>query len=240
MTESLDIKSGKTIAGCLLIHGFGGNVEEVSPLADYLSKQGYIVECPSLKGHTGNRQDLKSCTYRDWIASAQEGYEKLRAECDTLVLVGFSMGGLIAFQIALNNRADAVITLNTPIYYWDLKRVAINIAEDIRLGKLDNVRRYIDSSRKLPLIALLNFRLLLARTKPILKEIKCPVFAAQALEDDTVRKNSVNYIYEHIGSQHKKLEFYENSGHLILWSKCADRVMKDVNDFLRKYKYNSI
>ena len=62
----------------------------------------------------------------------------------------------------------------------------------------------------------------------------CPVFTAQALEDDTVRKSSVKYIYDHIGAQHKKFEFYEGAGHLILWSKAAGRVMKNVADFLQQ------
>ncbi|MCX7920856.1 MAG: alpha/beta fold hydrolase [Clostridia bacterium] len=229
---SEDIKNKRAAMGCLLIHGFGGSVDEVRPLADCLIEKGYRVECPSLKGHTGRRADLKGCTYQDWIASAQQGYDKLRAECETVYLIGFSMGGLIAFNIALDNKVDAIVTLNTPIYYWDLKRVAINIIEDIRLRKLNNVRRYIDSSIKLPLNAFVNFRLLLSRTKPILKRVTCPVFSAQALEDDTVRKASANYIYGHIGARYKKVEFYEGAGHLILWSKAADRVIKDVAGFL--------
>ncbi|WP_094545639.1 alpha/beta hydrolase [Petroclostridium xylanilyticum] len=234
MPERLDIKNRRAAIGCLLIHGFGGNVDEIRPLADFLTEQGYRVECPSLKGHTGKREDMKRCTYWDWIASAQEGYNKLQEKCDTLYLVGFSMGGLIAFQLVLNNRVDAVVTLNTPIYYWDLKRVIINIIEDLKVRKLNNIRRYIASFRSLPFNALLNFRLLLSRTKPILEEIKCPVFTVQALEDDTVRKSSATYIYGHIGSQCKKLEFYEESGHLILWSKAADRVIEDVSDFLEQ------
>lgn len=236
MVEDSRTNGKSAVAGCLLIHGFGGNVDEVKPMEDFLMKQVYRVECPPLKGHTGKRKDLESCTYRDWIASAQEGYDKLKQECDTVMLVGFSMGGLIAFQIASNNRVDAVVTLNTPIYYWDLKRIAINIVEDLKKRRFDNIHRYIVSSRSMPFNALMNFRLLLSTTKPILKKIECPVFTAQALEDDTVRKNSANYINSHIGSVYKKIEFYEESGHLILWSKASERVIMDVGDFLNQIK----
>lgn len=232
MAENLNLKNSSAQAGFLLLHGFGGNIEELRPLAAYLKKHSYRVECPPLKGHTGKREDLKKCTYQDWIASAQEGYDKLRTKCETLFLVGFSMGGLIAFQIAVKNRVDAVITLNTPIYYWDLKRVAINLFDDVRLREFNNIRRYIDSSRSLPFNAMLNFRLLLSRTKPILKEVTCPMFTAQALKDDTVRKSSADYIYSHAGSSCRKLEFYEESGHLILWSNEAEKVIKDILDFI--------
>jgi esterase/lipase len=45
--------------GCLIIHGFGGNYDEVSPLANRLEKAGYKVVCPALAGHTGRRSDLR-------------------------------------------------------------------------------------------------------------------------------------------------------------------------------------
>ena len=235
MNENLDIKKQNDLIGCLLIHGFGGNISEVQPLADYLTSQGYMVECPSLKGHTGKRNDLRHCNYKDWIASSKEGYDRLQLKCDTIYLVGFSMGGLLAFHLALKNKVNGVVTLNAPIYYWDLKRVAINIADDFRAKKFNNLRRYIDSTYKLTFHAMLNFRMLLSKTKPILRDIKCPIFIAQALQDDTVHKMSANYIYQSIGSEYKKLEFYDGSGHQILWSKVADSVIKDVADFLLKH-----
>ncbi len=41
------------IYGCLVIHGFGGGIHEIKPLADHLSNAGYTVAYPKLKGHTG-------------------------------------------------------------------------------------------------------------------------------------------------------------------------------------------
>lgn len=220
--------------GCLLIHGFGGSTEEVRPLSEKLTEEGYRVLCPSLKGHTGIRKDLKTVTYRDWIASAQSDLEKLKKECDSICIIGFSMGGLIAVQLARKYPAAAVVTLNSPIYYWDVKRVFLNIVDDFKRKSYDNISRYINSGRKLPLNALIQFRQLLSQTKPLLQEIRCPVFVAQALQDDTVRKKSADYIYSHVSSKEKSLQFYEGSGHLILWSKAAEKVMNDVLYFLYK------
>jgi carboxylesterase len=227
-----DNHGSKIQKGCLIIHGFGGNADEVKPLADHLSTVGYKVERPVLKGHTGKRRDLRRSSYLDWIQSAKESFEKLQKECQAIYLVGFSMGGLIAFQLAYNNNVNGLVTLNTPIYYWDFKRVVLNILEDIRTRKLTNLKRYIVSMAQLSFNSMLNFKHLLARTIPILTDIKCPVFLAQALKDDAVRKNSANFIYRNTGSQYKKLKFYEDSGHLILWSKAADTVMNDITAFL--------
>jgi carboxylesterase len=230
MNENSDLRNDRV--GCLLIHGFGGDITEVQPLAEYLSLHGYKVVCTSLKGHTGKRIDLRYSNYKDWISSAKEGYDRLESECDQIYLVGFSMGGLLAFNIALKNRVNGIVTLNTPIYYWDLKRVAINIADDIRTRKFNNLRRYFEATCKLPVRAMMNFRLLLFKTKPNLREINCPIYIAQALQDDTVHKNSAKYIYHNVGSKNKKIEFYDRSGHHILWSKAAESVKKAVEGFI--------
>ncbi len=232
MPHPTDINNVKATTGCLLIHGFGGNISEVRPLAERLEAKGFIVECPSLKGHTGKRNDLKKCTYDQWVISAKEGYEKLQSLCKTIYIIGFSMGGLITLQLALNNNVNGIVTLNSPIYYWDFKRVFLNIAADIKSRKYDNLHKYISSIYRLPAHALYNFRVLLGKTKPILNLIKCPIFIAQALQDDTVNKRSADFMFRNIGSETKKIQYYNNSGHLILWSKVADSVMNDVEEFL--------
>lgn len=226
------IMLNKPLIGCLLIHGFGGSTTEIQPLADKLIADGYQIECPSLKGHTGKRCDLKNCSYDEWISSAKEGYEKLRKVCDSIYIIGFSMGGLIALQLALKNKVEGVVTLNSPIYYWDFKRVLLNILDDIKTRKCYNLHRYVSSICRLPFNAIINFRLLLTRTKEILNLIKCPIFIVQALQDDTVQKRSADFIFNKIGSVDKKIEYYDGSGHLILWSDAAPCVIRDVEKFL--------
>lgn len=225
--------------GCLIIHGFGGSIEEVIPLARSLKEEGYVVVCPTLAGHTGKRQDLKGIKYQDWILSAEKELEVLLAACENVYLIGFSMGGLIALTIASKYKVAGVVTLNSPIYYWDIKRIVLNIVGDIRKRKLENIRHYLRSSCSFPLSALLNFRMLLSKTKSQIKEVQCPVFVAQALEDDTVRKNSARYIYCNIASNKKFIRYYENSGHLILWSKVSAEVIQDVRSFMRGLENSS-
>lgn len=219
--------------GCLLIHGFGGNVEEVAPLSHKLREAGYTVICPELAGHTKNRKDLRGTTYQDWIESAEIGLKELQAVCSHVYVIGFSMGGLIALNLALKHEVRGIVTLNTPIYYWDFKQIVINIVHDLQQRKLNYIRHYLRSSVSFPSSALLNFRRLLNITKPEIPRVRCPLFVAQALEDDTVRKSSAAYIYERAGSNRKSIEYYQKSDHLILWSEAADQVMEDILAFFR-------
>lgn len=74
--------------------------------------------------------------------------------------------------------------------------------------------------------------LLVKATKPQIKEIRCPLFIAQAIDDPTVRKISAHYIFRNTRSLIKRLEFYDSSEHLILLSQEAKLVIKDVIGFI--------
>jgi len=218
--------------GCLIIHGFGGSIYEVEPLAEYLTNKGFVVSCAKLKGHTGNRQDMKIATYEDWISSAEEELLKLKEKTDDIAIIGFSMGGLIGVNLACKHDIKALVTINTPIYYWNLKRVFLNLIEDIKNRKYDNFQRYMRARRNSPILAMRNFLMLLNHTKPLLCNVKCNALITQARDDDTVRTRSVDYLFRHLSSEHVEIKYYDNGGHQILRSQSSDKVISDVAVFL--------
>lgn len=218
--------------GCLLIHGFGGDVSEVKPLQSYLNEKGFTVKCSHLDGHTGVREDLRHVDCLDWIASAQDDLEDLKAECDCLFIIGFSMGGLIAANLAVNNKVVGIATLNSPIYCWHKRQILSNILQDLKQSKHGHISHYLESTVKFPIQALLQFNLLLKRTKVLLHYVKCPVFIAQALKDDTVSPKSAEYIRRQLGSDHKEVKYYEESGHLICHGPDRQVLFNDLHQFI--------
>jgi carboxylesterase len=228
------MEKGRT--GCLVIHGFGGGIHEIETLADHLKEEGYQVACPRLKGHTGNRMHMKKATYQDWIASAETELIRLRQKTDDIVLVGFSMGGLIAVNLACKYKVRAIVTINTPIYYWELKRVAQNIAEDVKYKKSEHIKRYLSAQKASPMVSMLNFLKLLNITKTKLNKIDVPFFSIQAKDDDTVKIKSASYIMDNISSQIKQVKYYHKGGHLILKSNTAQEVIADVEEFIDSLK----
>ncbi len=222
--------------GCLVIHGFGGGLHEVESLALFLSDNDYDVICPTLKGHTGKRHDMKKATYEDWINSAEIELIKLLEKNNEVVIIGFSMGGLIATNLSLKYDIKAMVTINTPIYFWDIKRVFINLINDIKNRKLNNFKRYLRANKISHPFALLNFLKVLKKTKPLFKEIKHPFLVIQAMDDDTVRNKSALYIYNNICSPIKEIKFYDKGGHLILLSETSNNVIVEVGKFLNKIK----
>lgn len=226
--------NGEYSIGCLVIHGFGGCVDEISPLAARLRAKGYTIVCPRLKGHTGKRSDLKKAGYTDWIASAEQGLLDLLSRCRSVYIIGFSMGGLIAVNLALKYDLAGMVTINTPIYYWDVRRILSNIAYGFTTGDFSVIRRYINSAASFPLPALLNFHRLLNRTKRMVNDVICPVFITQGVDDDTVKTSSADYLFNNVNSPVKRLKLYERSGHLMLWSPAARHVIRDIEGFLQE------
>lgn len=224
----------KNNKGFLIVHGFGGHLYEIEYLKNDLENKGYHVESPILKGHTGKRKDLGKVNYNEWINSAEEGLIELKKRCDDIFLIGFSMGGLICINLALKHHIKGLVTINSPIYYWDIKKISSNIVSDIKNREYNNIEKYINSTFKFPISALVNFRVLLYKTKPIVKDVKCPTLVIQAMDDDTVRNTSGKYIYDNVCGDIKNIKYFEKGGHEILCSNTSRDVAKETYNFINK------
>ncbi|NLB78842.1 MAG: alpha/beta fold hydrolase [Clostridiaceae bacterium] len=222
--------------GCLIIHGFAGNLNEIEPLNEYLLSKGYLTLCPIIKGHMGSRRDLARTDYRQWVESIEKKLLEFQTQCSQIIIIGFSMGGLIAVNLATKYRIEGVITLNTPIYHWNLKRIIINIINDLKTKDYTKIKSYLRAAINIPFSAMLNFKVLLRKTKPLFKQLKCPVFIAQGLLDDVVHYKSAQYLYQNISSEDKTIKYYEKTDHIICHSTENEAVFRDLESFIEKVK----
>jgi len=199
--------------GCLLIHGFAGDMNDILPLAKRLREEGYPVECPTLEGHGTTRREMAKSTRHDWLRSAEEGYKRLRMRADSIVVIGFSMGGLLAFHLAATYPVELLFTLNTPYKYWDVKEAVNYLREDFPTHS----RRYIRGIGRIPLSSMVQFRRLLSETKPLLPKITTPYQLLQARRDDTVHAVSAEILASSVSeAAHAQISWYEHSNHMIL------------------------
>lgn len=219
---------------CLVLHGFGGGTYEVAPLGAHLAEAGYEVVMPTLAGHGSTSQAMRNATYRDWIGSAESELKKFEGSGKEVFVIGFSMGGLLAFHLACNHPIQAIVTINTPIYYWNLRQVFRNLDEDRLKRSLVNTRRYLAAKKSSPLPSMFQFLRLLHQAKNKLPEVSCPLLVIQAEDDDTVRRRSVDYIRSHVASKDVTTKFFKEGGHVILLSPHAPEVISLVTGFLER------
>lgn len=224
----------KKKSACLVLHGFGGGTYEVAPLAAQLESSGYEVVMVTLAGHGSTPKAMRKATYQDWIGSAESELKKFEGTGKDAVVIGFSMGGLLAFHLACDHPVRAIVTINTPIYYWNLRQVFRNLDEDRQRRSLVNTRRYLAAKKSSPLPSMLQFLKLLHLTKKKLTQITCPLLVIQAEDDDTVRLRSVDYIRNHVASEDVTTEFFKEGGHVILLSPEAPKVISLVTGFLER------
>jgi len=86
--------------GVVVVHGFTANPTGTRPLGLRLAAEGYSVEVPRLPGHGTSARDLASTRYSDWRMTVVNAVTALARGCDQVVLVGHSMGGSIALDVA--------------------------------------------------------------------------------------------------------------------------------------------
>ena len=58
--------------------------------------------------------DLARTRWQDWLVSVEEALAILRAVCDRVVLIGQSMGGMVALLSAARYSIDGVVVISTP------------------------------------------------------------------------------------------------------------------------------
>ncbi|MEJ8547808.1 alpha/beta hydrolase [Brevibacillus borstelensis] len=204
--------------GCLVLHGFAGDIRDVLPLANALRSEGYQVECPTLEGHGLNRRGLANSTRQDWLRSADEAYKRLSLRAGEIIVIGFSMGGLLAINLVNRYPARLLITINTPYAYWDIQQALAYLREDFA----SHSRRYVRGLVKIPFRSMLQFRQLLAETKALLPQVSIPYVLLQSRRDDTVQARSAEHLASSVApSASPDITWYDRSGHMIFHD--ADR-----------------
>ena len=93
----------------LLLHGFPGTPAELRPVAEFLLGQGFEVRAPLLPGFGAGMGSLGHTRWRDWVGAAQTAWDDLSGGADETLLLGFSMGGAVAVNVAARTPPDRLV-----------------------------------------------------------------------------------------------------------------------------------
>ena len=100
--------------GVLMLHGLGANSLELTGLARHLHQNGFTVHVPYMEGYTFGTAPQ---TWPDWLKEAQKHYWNLKEQCETVSVVGLSMGATLALMLASVERPTCIVLLSACLAY---------------------------------------------------------------------------------------------------------------------------
>lgn len=221
--------------GCLILHGFAGSRQDIAPLTNGLIQNGYEVSAPLLAGHEAGRKSLSNIKYTDWIRSAEDALFQMENRCEKVIVIGFSMGGLIGAQLYRRHDLSALVLINTPVYYWNVKQILLNLFS----GSRYYFQKYLNAGTSVPIHALWEFVTLLNKTKPIFTDIVDESLIIQTLDDDTVNPKSLWFLCKNVRGP-KYIITYPRGGHMVFQTQTGANICATVCDFLRRVSIKAI
>jgi carboxylesterase len=244
--EPLYLSGSRT--GVLLLHGAGGGTAwDFRDFATLLhGRTRMTVWLPTLAGFGTKPEDLIGIRFDDWLSDADRGVEKLLEVCDSIVVVGHSVGGLMALLLASERETiEKVVTWSTPVgvQYRLLRMLPVIrriplvkriIPERIPVPVPEEVRQqgWVGYDWIPPAVGLAVVDGL-KRLKRALGKVTCPVFVIQGSADTTVSRDSAKRIYDGIASEKKELWIVDGADHPIMNDmRCRDELFRRTWDFL--------
>ncbi|MGE7022709.1 alpha/beta hydrolase [Solibacillus cecembensis] len=212
--------------GVLFLHGFSGGPYEVQPFADYVQeKTGWLMAIPTLSGH-GEAENLAMKGYKshNWLMDAEIAYRRLAKQVEEIIIVGFSMGGVIAMYLATRYKVKKLVLLSAAAKYISPSQ----LVKDFRLVATDAIHKKLKENElfarykfkflNVPFSATVEFMKVVQKTAPYIKNIKCPTFIVQGLLDGIVPSQTAQILYDQIQSTEKKMYLSECGKHHICYS----------------------
>jgi carboxylesterase len=232
--------------GCLLIHGFTGTPKEMRSLGEHLAGVGYSVLGIRLTGHATRTEDILRARWRDWLADVEDGFTLLSGTCDRVVVMGLSMGGILALTFAAGRPVSGVVAMSTPYTLPSrLGRILRPIAPVlslvwpyVRKGKPDwhdpeVGRDHLDYPVN-PTRAAAELDDLLAEMRRRLPSVTAPCLLMASRGDATVTPDHLQAIRDHLGSRDLDVVWVEDSGHVITRDRERGRVFAAAASFVRR------
>lgn len=208
-------------AACLLVHGYGGSPFEVEGLARALEAAGFATRTPTLPGHAEGNADFALTRFSDWLAHAEQELTDLLRHSSRVMILGFSMGGTLALNLASRYPVAGVITLSAPVFVvnvfpWPLASLrfyAHSGASLVRrlMGQPVRMTENGETSRDLApwkgyhgpmhFRQLLSMRQGCAATRALLPRLAAPILVMHDLTDGLVYSGNAWEIIRRVSSQ---------------------------------------
>lgn len=242
----------KTKLGVLLLHGWTGTRTMMRPLVQPLHSMGLPTRLPALRGcEDGSPDALLKVTWQDWLEDGRLALLDLLDEVDRAIIVGHSMGGMIALSLAADypQNLDSVVTAGTPgrmltpfapgNKLYPLFRLLWRFIPTYNKGQLayadPSAEQLDDSLRVVPMIAIKQLFDFINQQNNYLPRVSVPLLILQSRADSSCVPDSAEILCGRTSTPKtdKRIAWFEKSEHGMFLDIERDLVIAEVVQFVQ-------
>jgi carboxylesterase len=237
--------------GVLVIHGITANPATVAPIAGPLSDLGLPLRIPVLRGHgTDSPENLRGVTWHDWMNDAEAALLELLSETDKVIVVGHSMGGLIAVVLAgkYRERIDSVVLVaaaveaatpfapGKPLGF--IAPLAAKFLKKWKFKPLYSDMKYAAGHPNYlwtPIESVKNLLELTSIANGKLASVTMPVLILQSRKDTRISKKCARIIFDRISTPvtKKEIVWFDKTDHEMFLDCEREQVVSRIEGFIR-------
>jgi carboxylesterase len=236
--------------GVLALHGFGATPQEVYMAVEVAAELGLRTCAPLLPGHGVSVQALAATRWSDWRSAAEEAFQALASATGGVIVVGCSMGSLLALDLAADHpqltRGVAALApatqLSFPFPRLGLALVGWLGVPDFTIPKsapdirdAHQRRTQVTYSRQ-PARAGNEVRLAGSRVLGRLGQVRAPAFVAHGALDHVCPVQNARDVYARLGTPawEKELLILPRSYHIVTRDLERGRLRERLHAFVRR------
>lgn len=240
--------SGTNGKAILLIHGWTSVPYELRRLGKFLNENGYTVSIPMLSGHGTAPEDLDNLKWENWMSDVERAYNDLAKNNKQVFIAGTSLGASLAVILAKNNPKISGIILMAMPYKIKFEKISAFFASIVKIFRKYNKKFYpptfgasntitrLISYQTYPISSAQEVHKLIKITRRELPKVNQPCFILQSSSDHIVTKNSLEKIYESIGSKIKSKKYIHRAYHTFISDINNEHIFEDILEFIEKIK----
>lgn len=231
----------------LLLHAYSGSPNDVRMLSRSLEVKGYTVYSPMFAGHgTMEPADILQEQAQTWWQETQDSLRFLKEHgYQEIAVFGLSMGGIFATKL---------LTLNDPavigggFFCSPIAPVADNVLESFqdyaekvyerRAFSQTQIKSALAAIKKRQVSQLKEIKEQSSQTFARLETISCPVFLAQAGQDEMIDPTGVFLTAHKLKQTRVTLQWYPDSAHVITVGTSRRQLEQDIAAFLASLSWH--
>ncbi len=208
----------------LTIHGFGKKLHhEFDPFSEYFTSKNYeVIQFDIYDIDNGEDADPKV-----WINRCENQVKALQTQKKEIILIGFSMGGVIASYLASIYKIKKLILCSPAFYYLDLQKIANYGIKTVK--KLYSNEDVIEKPSSAQTSC---FQEIVHDYRESIFTIDCPIYMIHGSEDEVIPLDSSKNVYKRIESQKFMLTIESGKHRMLYDGKLQDHIFPIIETFL--------